>query len=86
MAIVREENRIDQFGFTTRKLRNECNIELVITQTLEQMLDALIDLAVIEFLFIEPATVIAYRVHQCLTPLCVSSKLVSKFVFSHGLP
>ena len=57
LLVVGEENGVDQFRLAARKLRDEGDIELVFRQPVEQVLQAQINLAVVQFLFVEPVAI-----------------------------
>src|SRR3989338_6136133 len=85
MAVIGKEDGVDQLGLAARILGDKSHIEFVIAQTIKQMLDAQVDLGIVQLLFVQPAAVIAESVDKSTAPLTIGGKLVGESAMRHDM-
>ena len=73
-AVVREKNRVDEFGFAARKFSHERNRQFVVSQTPEQAREARIDHAVGQPGFADPVAIARDGLRQRKPPRAVKLK------------
>ena len=75
VAMVAEEDRVDEFGLAARELGDEGHGELVVVQALEQILQAQVALRVAHVIAREPGTQARHRLARIAAPAAVSREL-----------
>ena len=68
---VREKDCVDEFGLAARELRNECDDQLVLVESLDDLRDLEIDLRVRELLLAQPLMEARNALGQAPAPIAV---------------
>ncbi len=74
LAIVGEENRVDQLGFAARKLGDECDHELVLRQAFKCDIDTACRFGFERLRLLQPLAQLHDRRRQRITPISVTFK------------